>query len=59
MFRSIAIALIVVIAAIAVMAATRPPASRVERSTRSSSSGEKIFHYVNDLHQWGVRLPST
>jgi hypothetical protein len=54
MFKIIVTALIVVVAAILIMAATRPDTFRVERSIRVSTPPEKIFHYVNDFHQWGV-----
>ena len=54
MFKIIVTALIVVVAAILIMAAARPDTFRVERSIRVSAPPEKIFHYVNDFHQWGV-----
>jgi uncharacterized protein YndB with AHSA1/START domain len=57
MFKIIVTALIVVVAAILIMAATRPDTFRVERSIRVSAPPEKIFHYVNDFHQWGVWSP--
>jgi hypothetical protein len=57
MFKIIVTALVVVVAAILIMAATRPDTFRVERSIRVSSPPEKIFHYVNDFHQWGVWSP--
>jgi uncharacterized protein YndB with AHSA1/START domain len=56
-FKIGVIALIVVIAAILVIAATRPATFRVERSTRITAPPERIFHYVNDFHQWGVWSP--
>jgi hypothetical protein len=57
MFKIIVTTLIVIVAAILVAAATRPDTVRVERSIRVSAPPEKIFHYVNDFHQWGVWLP--
>jgi carbon monoxide dehydrogenase subunit G len=57
MFKIIVTALIVVVAAILIMAAARPDTFRVERSIRVSAPPEKIFHYVNDFHQWGVWSP--
>jgi hypothetical protein len=57
MLKIIVTALIVVVAAILIMAATRPDTFRVERSIRVSAPPEKIFHYVNDFHQWGVWSP--
>jgi hypothetical protein len=59
MFKIIVAALTVVVAAILIMAATRPDTFRVERSIRVSAPPEKIFHYVNDFHQWGVCSTSS
>jgi hypothetical protein len=56
-FKISMIAVIVVIGAIVIIAATRPATFRVERSTRISAPPERIFHYVNDFHQWGVWSP--
>ena len=57
MFKLISIALVVIIAAILIAAATRPDSFRIERSIRVSAPAEKIFHYVNDFNQWGVWSP--
>jgi len=57
MFKYIGIALAVIVAAILIAAATRPDSFRVERSVRIGAPAEKIFHYVNDFHQWGVWSP--
>ncbi|MBS0419043.1 MAG: SRPBCC family protein [Proteobacteria bacterium] len=57
MFKRIAIVLVVIIAGVLIAAATRPDSFRVERSIRVSAPAEKIFHYVNDFHQWGVWSP--
>jgi hypothetical protein len=57
MFRYMAIALVVIVAGILIAAATRPDNFRVERSVRMSAPAAKIFHYVNDFHQWGVWSP--
>jgi carbon monoxide dehydrogenase subunit G len=57
MFKIIAIALIVVIAAILVLAATRPDSFRVERSAQISAPPEKILSLVNDFHQWSAWSP--
>ena len=57
MFKLIAIALVVIIAGVLIAAATRPDSFRIERSIRVSAPAEKIFHYVNDFHQWGVWSP--
>src|SRR5882757_9881697 len=57
MFKYIAIALAVAVAAVLIAAGTRPDTFRVERAIRVSAPPEKIFHYVNDFHQWGVWSP--
>jgi uncharacterized protein YndB with AHSA1/START domain len=57
MFKIIAVALVVVVATILVIAASRADTFRVERSIRVNAPPEKIFHYVNDFHQWGVWSP--
>jgi hypothetical protein len=57
MIKIIVIALIVVIAAILVFAATRPDSFRVERSAQISAPPEKILALVNDFHQWGTWSP--
>ena len=57
MFKTIVTTLIVIVAALLVAAATRLETSRAERAIRISSPPQKIFHYVNDFHQWGVWSP--
>jgi len=57
MFKFMALALVVIIAGVLVAAATRPDSFRIERSIRISAPAEKIFHHVNDFHQWGVWSP--
>lgn len=57
MFKYIGIALVVSVAGILIAAATRPDHFRVERAICISAPAEKIFHSVNDFHQWGVWSP--
>jgi carbon monoxide dehydrogenase subunit G len=57
MTKIIVVALIVVIATILVLAATRPDSFRVERSAQISAPPEKILSLVNDFHQWGAWSP--
>ena len=57
MFKIIVIAVAVVIAAILVLAATRPDTFRVERSAQISAPPQKILALVNDFHQWGAWSP--
>ncbi len=58
MFRYMAIALVVIVAGVLIAAARRSDNLRVERPVRVSAPAAKIFHYVNDFHQWGVWSPS-
>jgi carbon monoxide dehydrogenase subunit G len=54
------IALGIVAAAIIALlayAATRPDTFRIERSTVIQAPAEKIFGFVNDLHQWTAWSP--
>src|SRR5882757_6737088 len=57
MFKIIVVAIIVVIAGILVLAATRPDSFRVERSAQISAPPEKVLSLVNDFHQWGAWSP--
>jgi len=57
MFKTIAIAVIVIVAGILVFAATRPDAFHVERSTDIKAAPEKIFALINDFHQWDAWTP--
>lgn len=54
------IALVVILLAIAlllVIAATRPDQFRIERSATIQASPERIFPYINDLHRWQAWSP--
>lgn len=60
MLRFIKIAgilMLVFIAGVLIVAATRPDVFRVERSTSIKAPPEKIFPYINDFKQWGVWSP--
>jgi uncharacterized protein YndB with AHSA1/START domain len=57
MLKKISIAVVVLIAAILVFAATRPDTFRVERSTSIKAAPEKIFPLINDFHQWDTWTP--
>jgi hypothetical protein len=57
MIKIIVIALIVVIAAILLIASTRPDSFRVERSAQISAPPERILSIVNDFHQWSAWSP--
>ena len=57
MFKKIAIAIVVLIAALLAYAATRPDAFRVERSASIKAPPEKIFALINDLRRWDSWSP--
>lgn len=52
MFKKIAIVIVVLLAAVAVFAATKPDTFRVTRATSIKAPPEKIFALINDFHQW-------
>jgi len=55
--KVIAVTVVVLIAAIVVLAATRPDGFKVERSMRIGASPDKILPLINDFHQWGTWSP--
>lgn len=57
MFKKIALAVVVLIAAVLVFAATRPDSFRVQRSTSIKAPPEKIFPLIADFHTWGTWSP--
>lgn len=57
MFKSIAIIIVVLIAAVLIYAATRPDTFRVQRSASIKAPPEKIFPLVNDLHSHAAWSP--
>jgi uncharacterized protein YndB with AHSA1/START domain len=52
MFKTIALALIMLIAIVLIYASTKPDSFHVERSTLIKVGSEKIFPSINDFHQW-------
>ena len=55
MFETIAITAIVLaiaIAAVLILAATKPDTLRVERAIRIKAPADSIFPLINDFHQW-------
>jgi carbon monoxide dehydrogenase subunit G len=52
MLLKIAVALVVLIAAVLVLGATRPGSFEVQRSVSIHATPEKIFPLLNDLHRW-------
>lgn len=57
MLKKILIAVVVLIAAILVYAATRPDTFRVERSAAIKAPPEKVFALVNDFKRWDAWSP--
>ncbi len=52
MLKKIAIAVVALLAAILVFAATRPDTFRVQRTANIEATPEEIFPLINDYHQW-------
>ena len=57
MLKIIAIAVVVLVAAVLVFAATRPDTFRVERTATIKAPPEKIFPLITDLHRWDSWSP--
>ena len=57
MLKTIAIVVVVLIAAILVYAATMPDNFRVQRATSIKAPPEKIFALINDFHRWDSWSP--
>jgi len=57
MFKTVAIAVVVLLAALLVFAATRPDTFRVQRATNIKAPPEKIFPLIADFHSWGSWSP--
>ena len=53
----IAIVLAVAIAAILILAATKPDTFRIERRATINAPAERIFSVLSDFHQWGGWSP--
>lgn len=57
MLRYIALALVVLIAIILSLAATKPASFHVQRSTSMQSQPEKVLPLINDFHNWASWSP--
>ena len=57
MFKKILIALVVIIAAILIFAATKPDTFKVERTASIKAAPEKIFPLINNMHNWASWSP--
>jgi hypothetical protein len=57
MLTTILLVLAALIIGILIIAATKPPVFRVQRSTTINAPPEKIFPLINDFHNWGSWSP--
>ena len=57
MLKTIAVVVVVLLAAVLVFAATKPDTFRVQRVTSIKAPPEKIFPYINDLRSFGTWSP--
>lgn len=57
MLKILVIALLLVIAAILIYAATKPNTFRIQRSANLRATPERIFALLNDFHQWEAWSP--
>ena len=57
MFKKIAIAVAVIIAAVLIYAGTRPDTFRVERTASIKAPPERLFAMINDLQNWRAWSP--
>lgn len=57
MIKTIAIVLVLLIAALLIYAATKPDSFRIERTTIIKAPPEKVFSLINDFHQWEAWSP--
>lgn len=57
MLKTIAIAVVALLAAVLAFAATRPDTFRVQRATSIKAPPEKIFALINDFHSWDAWSP--
>ncbi len=57
MFKTIAIVIVVLLAAVLLFAATRPDTFRVQRATTIKAPPEKVFAILNDFHRWDAWSP--
>ena len=57
MLKSIAIAVVVLVMAVLVFAATRPDDFRVQRSTVVNAAPERILPLITDFHRWAEWSP--
>ncbi len=57
MLRAIGIIVVVLLAGVLILAATRPDSFHVERSITIKAPPDKIFAAINDFHRWSAWSP--
>lgn len=57
MIAKLFLALVALLVIVLVVASTKPDSFRVERSVSIKAPADKIFPYINDLHQWDAWTP--
>ena len=57
MFKTTALIVLALIAAVLAYAATRPDSFEVRRSTAIQAPPQKVFALIDDFHQWGAWSP--
>jgi uncharacterized protein YndB with AHSA1/START domain len=57
MLKIIAIVIVVLIAGVLILAATKPDTFRVQRAASIKAPPEKIFALINDFNRWGTWSP--
>jgi uncharacterized protein YndB with AHSA1/START domain len=57
MFKTIAMVIVVLIAAVLIYATTKPDVFRVERSASIKAPPEKVFALINDFRAWDAWSP--
>ena len=57
MIKTIALSIVVLLAALLIYAATKPDSFRIERTVAIKAPPEKLFALINDFHQWDSWSP--
>ena len=57
MLKIIAVVIVVLIAGVLILAATKPDTFRVQRAASIKAPPEKIFALINDFNRWGAWSP--
>jgi carbon monoxide dehydrogenase subunit G len=57
MIKIVAVVIVVLVAAVLILAATKPDIFRVQRAASIKAPPEKIFAFINDFKRWGDWSP--